>query len=262
MLHYMFAVKSDSKLFESFKAEFNKNRFTRDDLEIKLMIDPLPSFDVEGKPKRGLGYDVVCMIITPQIFNTSMLRQALDHSELFNKYFEEMSIETVKNEEGYNPFILTMGGEVMVSPVHYIPTFGDEMSILKNIGSPIGKHKQFIELLLTTKHKAVRSCLMNPTHLQCTKAIIDSLKVATLEHKANGVTPSISDLIISGAYYSFLENISEEARVFFIELICHTYAALNYTVDGARRAEYANFVISTIEDFKFPDHTGKVGLVE
>ena len=139
----------------------------------------------------------------------------------------------------------------MVSPVHYIPTFGDEMSILKNIGSPIGKHKQFIELLFTTKQRAVRSCLMNPTHLQCAKAILDSLKVATLEHKANGVTPSISDLIINGAYYSFLENIPEEARVFFIKLISHTYAALNYTVNSARRAEYANFVISTIEDFKY-----------
>ena len=258
----MFAVKNDSETFADFKAKFKNNVFQRDDLEVKLMIDPLPSFDVEGKPKRGLGYDVVCMIITPQIFNTSMLVQALNHSELFNKYFEEMSIDTVENEEGNNPFILTMGGEVMVSPVHYIPTFGDEMSILKNIGSPIGKHKQFIELLLTTKHKAVRSCLLSPIHLQCAKAILDSLRVATLEHKANGVTPSISDLIINGAYYNFLENIPEEARAFFIKLICHTYVALSYTVNSARRAEYANFVISTIEDFKFPDHNGKVGLVE
>lgn len=248
MLHYMFAVKNDSETFANFKAKFKNNVFQRDDLNVKLMIDPLPSFGIEGKPKMGLGYDVVCMIITPQIVNTSMLGQALNHAELFNKHFKEEGIAIIER------FILVMDDKVAATPVHHISTFGDEFSILKNMGRVLVKHRALLELVIENKYKLVRSCALNPTHLKIGRAILDLLKVAVLEFKANGVTPSISDMIINGYLYDFLECLPEEARMFFIKLISHAYIALNYIATNKERKDYTNFVISTIEDFKFPDH--------
>lgn len=269
----MFAVKNDSKLFEDFKAKFNNGQFQRDDLNIKMIIDPLPTFTIEGKPDLTDGtwhtrvfsngsYSQVCMIITPQIVNTSMLGRALSHQEIFNKYFEEHDVEIATSKEIDGPFILIMGNEVAATPVRHISTFGDELSILKNIGRPVGKYRVLLDLIVKNRYNIIRSCALDPAHLRIGKAILDILKVATLEHKANGVTPSISDMIISGHFYSLLECLPEEARTFFIKLICHTYVALNYTTNDARREEYARFIITTIVDFKFPDYNGKDGLVE
>lgn len=232
MLHFIFAVKQDSEAFNTFLSRFKNNKFKRDDLKVELNIDSSYTYDFNGRKSTTPAVTMVSMVIRPIIVNTSALDSRVSHMEVFNKYFQDCEIEITESGSEVIPYVLVIDEDVIVSPVHYVSTFGDWYANLENNNSNTNQ-KELIDLILTRPRQQAHDV----TAKRSLAAIFQLLLTTHLCYKQNGSTSKLTDAIITGDLYLLLSTLDVATRAYACAFVTHFFIAFKQRSNTTTMAE-------------------------